>query len=163
MALNEQNCAAARVNDLLVGLVGHPRMCALDTKKRFTVSTEWRALLGASDYVYVMPDLYLKCLNLLSPEEMEKRLMRLRDTEWSAVGLSDALRRVGASSEMLKLDVQRRIRVCDRLLRFAAIEDKVVLAPAVTCVQLWSPSLYPDEEDVNQAELAKVCRRKFRG
>jgi len=139
-------------------LVGHPRTCVLDMKRRFTVSSEWRGLLGASDYVYVMPDLYLKCLNLLSPEEMKMRLASLRARKLSEPGLGNALRIFGASSELLKMDPQRRIRVCDRLLRFAQIEDKVVLAASVTCVQLWAPSLYPEEEDVDQAALADAAK-----
>jgi len=139
-------------------LVGHPRTCFLDSKRRFTVSAEWRGLLGASDYIYVMPDLYLKCLNLLSPEEMKTRLAGLRDRKFSEAGLGNALRIVGASSELVKMDPQRRVRVCDRLLRFAQIEDKVVLAASVTCVQLWAPSLYPEEEDVDQAALAEAAR-----
>ena len=172
MILNEQSNVVTRVNDQLVGLVGEPRTCLLDSKMRFTVSTEWQDILGVPiknsngekdskrefEPVYVMPDLELKCLNLLSPEEMAKRQAKLRNMDWMAEGVGHKLRRASVNAEKLTLDVQRRVRVGDRFLRFAGITDKVTLAPAWTCVQLWSPDLYPEEADVNQSELAQVYR-----
>ena len=139
-------------------VVGYPRTCNLDAKRRFTVSAEWRGCLGSSDFIYVMPDLELKCLNLLSPEEMKTRLGKLRERKLSEKGFADALRVLGASSELLKLDGQRRVRVCDRLLKFANIEDKVVLAASVTCVQVWAPSLYPEEEELDQEKFAAALK-----
>jgi|GEM_PF-3186540 len=149
-------------NDVAVAeidfLVGFPRTCFLDAKRRFCVSAEWRGLLGSSDYLYVIPNFYLPCLDLLSPEEMKAKLSQLRERKRSEQGLGDALRVFGASSELVKMDPQRRVRICDRLLRFAKIEDKVILAASVTCVQLWSPALYPEEEDVDQTKLAEAAR-----
>ncbi|MCL1919740.1 MAG: hypothetical protein FWG50_01475 [Kiritimatiellaeota bacterium] len=106
----------------------------------------------------MIPNFYLPCLDLLSPEEMKAKLSQLRERKRSEQGLGDALRVFGASSELVKMDPQRRVRICDRLLRFAKIEDKVILAASVTCVQLWSPALYPEEEDVDQTKLAEAAR-----
>ena len=139
-------------------VVGYPRTCNLDTKKRFTVSAEWRGCLGASDYVYVMPDPHLKCLILLSPEEMKKRLGKLRERKLSEAGLGNALRIVASNSELVKMDGQRRVRVCDRLLKFAKIEDKVMLAASVTHVQLWAPALYPELDEVDQQEFTAAFK-----
>jgi DNA-binding transcriptional regulator/RsmH inhibitor MraZ len=55
------------------------------------------------------------------------------------------------------LDVQGRIRIKDRLLKFALLEEKVVMVGALNRVQLWSPALLPEEETVDQAKLAEAC------
>ena len=137
-------------------LVGPPRTCVLDSKRRFTVYSGWRKILTVADCLYVMPDLELPCLNLLSPSAMGKRLAALRERKLSEKGIGNALRNVGENSELLKLDVQGRARVCDRLLRAAHIDDKVVLVPAVVHIQLWAPSLYPGGEDVNRETWAET-------
>ena len=60
---------------VLVGRNDH----ALDPKKRLTIPSEWRAVMGNPDYVYVMPDRTEKCLNLVPKTEMEMRLQKLRE------------------------------------------------------------------------------------
>ena len=54
----------------LVGRFDH----ALDPKKRFTIPSEWRTLMGDPQYVYVMLDPVERCLDLVPVAEMESRL-----------------------------------------------------------------------------------------
>jgi MraZ protein len=138
---------------LLVGRFDH----ALDPKKRFTIPAGWRDLMGAPAYVYIMPDPRDKCLNLLPPAEMEGRLEKLRQRALFDKGAGTALRVLGENSEQVMLDVQGRIRIKDRLLKFALLDEKVVMVGALNRVQLWSPSLLPEEESVDQAKLAEAC------
>lgn len=138
---------------LLVGRFDH----ALDTKRRFTIPADWRELMGTPAYVYILPDPSEKCLNLLPPLEMEGRLEKLRQRALFDKNASAALRILGENSEQVMLDVQGRIRIKDRLLKFAMLEEKVVMIGALNRVQLWSPALRPEDEAIDQARLAEAC------
>ncbi len=148
-----QNTEAAVKSGLLVGRFDH----ALDTKRRFTIPAAWRDLMGAPDYVYIMPDPREKCLNLLPPLEMEGRLEKLRQRALFDKSASAALRVLGESSEQVMLDVQGRIRIKDRLLRFAMLDDKVAMIGSLNRIQLWSPALRPEDAAIDQAQLAEAC------
>ncbi len=140
---------------LFVGRFDH----ALDPKRRLTIPSTWREIMGPSGYVYVIPDPYVKCLNLLPSAEMEVRLEKLRQKSLFDAGAGEALRVIGENSEQLQWDVQGRIRIRDRLLAFAALEGQVVLLGAVNRVQLWSPSLRPEEPTVDQGRLAQAVQQ----
>jgi len=148
-----QNAVTVSGPGLLVGRFDH----ALDPKKRFTIPAGWRELMGSPSYVYIIPDPREKCLNLLPPAEMEGRLEKLRQRALFDKGASAALRVLGENSEQVTLDVQGRIRIKDRLLKFAMLEEKVVMVGALNRVQLWSAALLPEEESVDQAKLAEAC------
>ncbi len=135
---------------LLVGQFAH----ALDPKKRLTVPAGWRDLMGDPSYVYVFIDPTEKCLNLVPPAEMEGRMEKFRQRALFDKNASRALRAIGQNSEQDPVDVQGRIRISDRFLEFAKLSDTVVMIGAVNRIQLWSPSLQPAVEKVDQAELA---------
>lgn len=131
----------------------------LDPKSRITIPATWREIMGSSGYVYVMPDPYLKCLNLLPIVEMTVRLEKLQQKALFDPASGEALRVIGENSEQLQWDVQGRIRIRDRLLAFADLKGQVVMIGAVNRVQLWSPSLRPEEPDVDQAKLASAVQQ----
>jgi len=139
---------------LLVGRFDH----ALDPKKRLTIPSNWRELMGQPTYVYVMPDIDLPCLNLLAPQELERRLEGLRQRALFEDGLGDLLADLGENAEQLPLDVQGRIRIRDRLLEFAQLSDQVVMIGAANRVQLWAPKMRPERAGVDQARLAAAYR-----
>jgi len=147
-----QNVGSTVGQGFLVGRFDH----ALDPKKRFTIPAGWRDLMGSPAYVYIIPDPTEKCLNLLPPAEMEGRLDKLRQRALFDKGASAALRVLGENSEQVMLDVQGRIRIKDRLLKFAMLDEKVVMIGALNRVQLWSPTLRPDEETINQTQLEEA-------
>jgi division/cell wall cluster transcriptional repressor MraZ len=149
-SLGEQSSETTAGSGLLVGRFDH----ALDPKKRFTIPAGWRELMGSPAYVYVFPDPKEKCLNLLPPAEMEGRLRKLRQRALFDKGTSLALRVFGEYSEQVSLDVQGRIRIKDKLLKFAMLDETVAMIGALDRVQLWSPALVPEEKDVDQVKLA---------
>ena len=134
---------------VLVGRFDH----ALDPKKRFTIPSEWRALMGNPQYVYVMPDRKERCLNLIPAAEMEVRLEKLREKALFDPALNRALQIIGASSEQLTLDIQGRIRVCDKLLQFANLTTTVAMVGSVRMIKLWDPAVLPPEEKIEQQAL----------
>ena len=148
-----QSAGTSVGSGLLVGRFDH----ALDPKKRFTIPAGWRELMGSPAYVYIIPDPREKCLTLVPPAEMEGRLEKLRQRALFDKGASTSLRVLGENSEQVSLDVQGRIRIKDRLLKFAMLEETVVMIGALNRVQLWSPALRPEDESVDQTQLAEAC------
>jgi len=140
------------MSGVLVGRVDH----ALDPKKRFTIPSEWRAVMGDPEYVYVMPDRTEKCLNLIPRAEMEARLEKLREKALFDPALNRALQAIGANSEQLMLDVQGRIRVCDKLLQFANLTTTVAMVSSVRMIKVYNPEVVGPEDEVDIGELDAV-------
>ena len=132
---------------------------ALDPKKRFTVPSEWRTAMGNPDYVYIMPDPAVPCLNLIPKAEMEARLEKLREKALFDPALNQALQTIGANAEQLPLDTQGRIRVSDRFLNFANLTSSVVLVGAVRMINLGNPVALTPEGEVDQAALGAALEK----
>lgn len=146
--------AEANTTGLLLGWFRH----ALDPKRRVTIPAEWRELMGSPARLYVMPDVNEYCLNVFAPSELEPRLERLRQRSVTDARAAAFARRLGEVSECVSVDVQGRIRVCDRLLRHARLRDKVILVGAINRIELWSPELKPEEEEIELNALAEASR-----
>jgi division/cell wall cluster transcriptional repressor MraZ len=124
---------------------------ALDPKKRFTIPSEWRGSLG--NVVYVMPDRKERCLNLYSQAEMNVFLEQLRQKALLDPALNKVFAKIGAVSQQLSLDVQGRIRICDKLLQFANLTTTVAMVGSVRMIKVYSPELLGPEDDVDIGEL----------
>ena len=138
----------------LVGRFDH----TLDPKKRFTIPSEWRALMGNPSFVYVMPDPSERCLDLVPVAEMESRLEKLREKALFDPGANRALQTIGAVSELPQLDVQGRIRIGDKLLQFANLTTTVAMLGSVRMIKLWDPEALAPAETVDQKALAEALR-----
>ena len=145
----EANPAGSGESTVLVGQIVHN----LDPKKRLTVPREWRRDLGDTGFVYVMADPFEKCLDLIPQAEMEARLEKLRQTALFDPAQGRYLQVIGANSEKLPFDIQGRIRICDRLLRFANLTTTVAMVGAVRMIKLWDPAALEPEGEVSQASL----------
>ena len=141
--------ASAR-SGALVGRFDH----ALDPKKRFTIPSEWRSLMGNPSFVYVMPDPSERCLDLVPVAEMESRLEKMREKALFDPGANRALQTIGAVSELPQLDVQGRIRISDKLLQFANLTTTVAMLGSVRMIKLWDPEALAPAEKVDQKALA---------
>ena len=127
---------------------------ALDPKKRFTIPREWRDVMG--DVVYVIPDRKEKCLNLYSKEEMNIFLEQLRQKALLDPALNKVFAKLGALSQQLSLDVQGRIRICDKLLQFANLTTTVAMVGSVRMIKLWDPKALGDADAVDQVALGQA-------
>ena len=136
----------------LVGRFDH----ALDPKKRFTIPSEWRALMGNPQYVYVMPDPKERCLDLVPVAEMEVRLAKLREKALFDPAANRALQTIGSVSELPTLDIQGRIRISDKLLQFANLTTTVAMVGAVRTIKLWDPAALAPADVVDQAGLREA-------
>ena len=129
---------------------------ALDPKKRFTIPSEWRKLMGDPEFVYVMPDPEKRCINIIPAVEMESRLAKLRERALFDPALAPVLEKIGSISEMPSLDVQGRIRISDKLLQFANLTTTVVMVGAVRLIKLWDPAALEPADKVDQAGLREA-------
>ncbi len=139
----------------MAGLVGRYDY-ALDPKKRFTIPRDWRRVMGNPEFVYAMPDPQDRCVNIIPAQEMKSRLDRLREKALFDPALKPVLEKIGASFEMLTLDVQGRIRVSDKLLRFANLTTTVAMLGAVKMFRLWDPAALEPADEVDQAGLREA-------
>lgn len=146
----------AEVNGLgmFVGEYAH----TMDGKKRLTIPAVWRALIGKPQSVYVFPDFNETCLKVLPAREMALKLERIRQKSMGDKVANDAQREFGRVSDLLTWDSQGRIRVSNRLLKYARLESQVVLVGAMNAFELWSPDLRPIEEEIEQAGLQQTLR-----
>ena len=127
---------------------------ALDPKKRLTIPSGWRKLLGEDSLVYVMPDRSGKCLNLLPQAEMDAMRARLAKKALFDPALSRAAMAIGRMSDALSFDSQGRIRISDRLLQLAGLTTTVTMVGSMTKVCLWNPErLRAEEGEVDLAQF----------
>ena len=125
----------------------------LDKDRRLTIPDEWMPYFGESGRVVVVPDPHERCLDIVQADLMEKELDRLRTESKKDAGLNGALRVIGSAVEQLALD-QNRIRIGDKLLEYAGIEDRVALLGAVRMIQVWSPDTLGPDEPFDAEKLA---------
>ncbi len=109
--------------------------------------------MGEPEFVYVMPDRKEKCLNLMPQAEMDAMLERLRAKSLFDPAMNHVLQVVGAMSEQLELDVQGRVRISDKFLRFANLTSTVAMIGAFKMIKLWNPAALAPEEEVDQKSL----------
>ena len=140
---------------ILLGRYDH----ALDPKKRLTVPAGWRELMNNPRYLYVLPDTETKSLNLVTAAEVQRFMARVKEHRFFDRELGEALRQFGENSEQVLVDVQGRIRICDRLLTFAGLTGKVVMIGALTRIQLWSPELQPGATEIDQGAFSSSCAK----
>ena len=124
---------------------------ALDPKKRLTIPSEWRGAMGA--VMYAIPDLKEKCLNLYPKAEMDVMLERLRQKALLDPALNAVRRKLGAVTQRLSFDSQGRIRICDRLLRFANLTTTVAMVGSFQMIKLYDPAAIEPEDEVNMEEI----------
>ena len=130
----------------------------LDPKKRFTIPSEWRAAMGNPAYVYVMPDPDSRCLDLIPAAEMEVKLEELRKQALFDPTYAAAFDVLAGNSQQATLDVQGRIRVCDKLLQFANLTTTVAMVGSFRKAKLWDPQALKPADKVDQAEIAKAVK-----
>ena len=134
----------------------YPR--SLDGKKRVTIPSVWRAMIGNPRSLYVLPDFNETCLKVLPAREMALKLERLRQSPMGDKAANEAQRQLGRVSDVLTWDGQGRIRISDRLLEFAGIGTQVVLVGALGSFEVWSPESRAVEEAIDPAGLQEALR-----
>lgn len=132
---------------------------ALDAKKRLTIPSEWRGLVGNPEQLFVMPSPNDLCLDVYPVSTISERLKSMpknsvADPEWQA-----RLRVISANANLIGWDAQGRIRIKDHLLDFAQLTTDVVMVGVFERFELWSPKLWKQRQpDIDQQKLGTAVR-----
>ncbi|MDF3130205.1 hypothetical protein P0Y35_13440 [Kiritimatiellaeota bacterium B1221] len=110
----------------------------LDPKKRLTVPSGWRTLMGEGG-VFLMPGINRACLTLMSAPVMTQFMQKLQGLMLSNPEEMELMLTLASESDHLNFDVQGRIRVKDEHLAYAGLSGEVILASAFNRIELWSP------------------------
>jgi MraZ protein len=139
------------VNEEPIGAANDRKACFLgvfthkmDPKKRVTIPSKWREMVGQPEELVVIPHATLPCLRLHPMRLMEtiaERAAMVSPLEADAA-VEEQERQLGARSDLVDWDGQGRIRVRDDHLLHAKLTDEVVLVGAWARIELWSPETW---------------------
>jgi len=119
----------------------------LDTKKRLTVPSEWRELVGVPHRVFVMPGITDPCLAVYPAREMAQRMQSIRKLSISDRKGRQLARTLGSRSDLVPWDSAGRIRIKDELLDFAGLSKQVVMVGTFDGFELWNPERWAAVND----------------
>jgi MraZ protein len=128
----------------LSGFVGE-FLHSLDPKKRLTIPSEWRSLVGEPNRLLIMPGVDVKCLYAFPAKSVERRMEAIRNLSVSDVDGRRFARIVASRSDFLWWDSQGRIRISDKLLEYAELQNQAVLVGNFEGFELWNPDRWTDE------------------
>jgi len=112
---------------------------SLDPKKRLTIPSEWREYIGESKEVFILPNTKLGCLRVFTGKEMDARLSALLKVKLSDSRANNYARVIAENSQKTKWDSQGRIRIKDKLLNLADLDNDVIFVGTLNCFELWNP------------------------
>lgn len=144
--MNEDGVSVADGLSSLGVFVGTYRH-TLDSKKRVTIPSDWRELVGVPERLFVLPGIKEHCLCAYPAREMTHRLEKFRKLSIADKKGRQLARTLGSRSDWAPWDNQGRMRIKDDLLNYAGIERRVVLVGSMDHVELWSPERWDDTED----------------
>ena len=150
-------------NQVLKGAVqgaftgSHPHV--LDPKKRLTIPSEWREIVGEPKSLYVLPGLEGgRFLNVYPAREIAQRLQSIRSLPLSDAKGRQFARLLGMQSQLVAWDVAGRIRVNDELLEQADLSDQVVLVGVFDHFELWNPNQLKQACPSGTGDLREAAR-----
>jgi MraZ protein len=130
---------------------------SLDPKKRLTIPSEWREMLGQESSLYVLPNTEDRCLIVLPAKEMMVKLQRLRTQPILDPKARQFSRILASKSDLTKWDAQGRIRIKDDLLDYASLKEQVVMVAAFQGFELWSPEAWAAYSSDNPDSLSSAA------
>ena len=126
----------------------------LDPKFRFTIPSRWFARMGFPTHVYVMHSLAGEpCLNVFAAVDFEKRMKPYENQQLSDADTAKFLRTLAAKTELVAIDAQNRVRVPDRMLRYAGLDGDIVMFGTGLHFEVWSAAKCPQSPDDEVAEI----------
>ena len=125
---------------------------SLDSKRRLTIPSDWREIVGAPGRLFVLPGVNETCLCVYPAREMTRRLEKLRNLSIADEKGRKLARQLGSRSDLVPWDSQGRIRVKDDLLEYADLRNQVVLVGTFDGFELWSPDQWKQQSEGIDAE-----------
>jgi len=128
---------------------------SLDSKGRLTIPVRFRSLLEDGAYMTQGFDRNLMVLTKSSFEKISQRVSQGSITD----PVSRQLRRfIYSGGQWLEVDRAGRVLVPDFLLEFAQIDSEVVVVGVGDYFEIWSPSLWAEQQAYLQDTEANTQR-----
>lgn len=123
------------LSGVFVGKAEH----ALDSKHRVTIPSDWRASVGESNRLFILPGINEKCLYVYTAQEMAHRIEKLKELSVADEKSRQLIRQIASRADSVVWDAQGRIRIKEHLLEHAGIEGHAVLSGAFNRFEIWNP------------------------
>jgi len=143
-----------RVDTLFVGTYRH----SLDTKRRFTIPSEWRGRTKDERGLYVLPRVEGKCLCVFTESELTERLTSVGRFSILDQKAREFTRVLGSRAALVAWDPQGRVRIKDELLEEINVTDSVALVGNFWFFEIWNPKEFAKSGGTNYAKLVKAVR-----
>jgi len=131
---------------------------SLDSKRRLTIPSEWRAQVGSPKRLSVLPDVHQKCLCVFPASQMVERLNRIKQHSIADSRARQFARILASQSDLVSWDAQGRIRVKDELLDFAELKDQVAMLGAFDSFELWNPENLEAAGGMNRDQVQEAAK-----
>lgn len=132
---------------------------SLDPKKRLTVPSDWRELVGVPRRLFVLPGVNDQCLCVYPAREMTRRMERLRNLSIADRKGRQLARTLASRSDLVPWDSQGRIRIKDDLLNYAGLVNQVVLVGTFDGFELWNIDQWNEQQKtLDQDSLGEAAQ-----
>ena len=139
---------------IFVGTYRH----SLDSKKRITIPSDWRELVGVPERLFILPGIKEHCLCAYPAREMTHRMEKFRKLSIADKKGRQLARALGSRSDWAPWDGQGRIRIKDELLQYAGLDRQTVLVGSIDHLELWSPDRWDETEgEVTESTIEEAA------
>jgi MraZ protein len=118
---------------------------SLDPKRRITIPSDWRELVGVPRRLLVLPGVNDKCLCVYPVHEVMRRRESLGRLSIADEKGRQFARSLASRSDQVSIDPQGRIRIKDDLLEFAGLTNVVVMSGTFDGFELWNPDRWNEQ------------------
>ena len=136
-------------------LIGH-YVHALDDKKRLSIPSKWRSLLGKKVVVTSGLD---KSLFVFSLKEWEKIAEKLSALSFTNKDTRKFTRFMLSNAFDIDIDSAGRILITDQLKKFANLQDKVVLAGMYNRIEIWDENIWEKYSSQNNKDADDIASK----
>jgi division/cell wall cluster transcriptional repressor MraZ len=141
-----------------VGVLVDSVFRSLDSKKRLTISAGWRQVMRDPSYVYLIPGMKdgEKCIDLIPSQVFDAINGMLK-------GLSrkdpkrEAVSRFCNTASQVYLDIQGRIRIPGKFLKFAGLKDKLVMTGEGDRIKILAHEGVEGEAEIDFDSFDSAC------
>jgi MraZ protein len=135
---------------------------SLDEKQRLAIPKRLRDAMGETELreLYVAPEVG-RSLSIFSPRKFERRAARIEQLPTARSSVADYLRLYYSQAERVELDSQGRIRLPERLLQFAKLQQDVVLLGVHDHIEIWDAAVWETFLQEHGQEFDRLARDAF--
>lgn len=135
---------------------------SLDDKQRLAIPKRLRDAMGESELreLYVAPEVG-RSLSVFSPGTFERRAARIEQLSTGRASVTNYLRVYYSQAERVELDAQGRIRLPERLVAFAGLQQDVVLLGVHDHIEIWDTAVWNEFLKEHSHEFDRLAREAF--